>query len=99
MHFLKREERMNEMLHSLESLLKQHQLDEIEIYEEEGEDELYYMGYTVKKGEHVYMVHQPYVKNEKKELALKEPQWTIQSEQGESKGYPSLEDVFNQIKG
>lgn len=99
MQFLKREERMNEMLHSLEPLLEQYQLDEIGIYEEEGVNDLYYMGYTVKKGEHVYMIHQPYVKNEKEELALQEPQWTIQSEQKESKGYSSLEDVLTQIKG
>ncbi|WP_377915389.1 DUF5634 family protein [Bacillus songklensis] len=98
MEFSKREELMAAMTQSLEPMLNEHNLDEIEVYEEEGANELYYMGYTIKKGENVYMIHQPYVKNETGKLALKEHGWTIQSKQGETKGYQSLEEVFNQIQ-
>jgi hypothetical protein len=98
MEFTKREELKANMNRSLESMLHEHKLDEVEVYEEEGARELYYMGYTIKKGENVYMIHQPYIKNETGEIALKDRSWTIQSEHGESKGYQSLEEVFGEIK-
>ncbi|RBW71031.1 DUF5634 family protein [Bacillus taeanensis] len=97
MDFLSREEVISGMNHSLEPMLERYKLDEVGIYEEEGEGETYYMGYTIKKDNKVFMVHLPYEKNQQGELAVKDSNWTIQIEGNEMKNCKTLDQVFNQI--
>ncbi|MFD1738778.1 DUF5634 family protein [Bacillus salitolerans] len=98
MNFTPREEIMNYFVHSLESVMDKYDLDDIGIYEEEGAGSHYYMGYTVRKGDKVYMINQPYVKNDQKHLAIEHEEWTIQSDDGkEVKGIATLDEVFHQI--
>jgi hypothetical protein len=79
-------------------MLDKYDLDDIGIYEEEGQDPHYYMGYTIRKDGLVYMVNRPYVKNENNELAVEKEEWTIQTDEGnEVKGIHSIEEVFQKI--
>ncbi|MBU8906649.1 DUF5634 family protein [Desertibacillus haloalkaliphilus] len=89
---------MNRML---EPLMEKYDLDDIGVYEEEGEAERYYIGYTVKKDGEVYMVNMPFEKDHEGKLALKEGVWTIQADDNddfETHGYYSLDDVFESIE-
>ncbi|WP_078544496.1 DUF5634 family protein [Litchfieldia alkalitelluris] len=97
MEFQSREEVIRDLQKQMPSIMDEFDVEEIGVYEEEGEGNHYYMGYTVRKNGHVYMINTPYVKNDKKELTQAEETWTIQEEEGESKGYRSLNEVFQKI--
>jgi hypothetical protein len=98
MDFSPREEIMNQFVYSIENLLNTFDLDDIGIYEEEGEGKHYYMGYTIRKDGKVYMINQPYIKDEQKNLAVQHNEWTIQTEKGkEIKGFSNLETAFQHI--
>jgi hypothetical protein len=97
MTFLTREEIVGNLQHSMQSLMNQYDVEEIGVYEEEGAGDLYYMGYTIRKNGKVYMINTPYVKNDQNKLSQNSHVWTIQQEEGETKGYQSLDDVFNKI--
>lgn len=98
MNYAPREVILDEFIHSLHSLLEQYDLDDIGIYEEEGEGSHYFMGYTIRKDGNVYMINRPYVKNEENELAIEKDEWTIQTDEGdEVKGVSSIDEVFQKI--
>ncbi|MFC0274033.1 DUF5634 family protein [Metabacillus herbersteinensis] len=97
MEFLSREEVVRDLTDSMQSIMVQYDVEDIGVYEEEGEGNQYYMGYTIRKNGKVYMINTPYVKNEDHELAQQNQIWTIQEGTGESKGYQSLSDVFKKI--
>ncbi|MBM6619965.1 DUF5634 family protein [Bacillus sp. RD4P76] len=87
-----------DFIHSLEPMLEKYDLDDIGIYEEEGQGSNYFMGYTIRKDGKAFMINRPYVKNENKELALEKDEWTIQTDEGdEVKGIQSMEEVFEKI--
>ncbi len=87
----------NDMTHQLKGLMTKYDLEDIGIYEEEGIGDTFYMGYTVRKDGKIYMVNMPYKKDHYGRLALQNQDWTIQFEDGESKGYQSLDEVFSHI--
>lgn len=97
MDFLSREKIIQGLINAMPSIMDKYNLDDIGVYEEEGEGDKYYMGYTIRKNGKVYMINTTYVKNEEKKLAQLHNEWTIQQEEGESKGYQSLENVFDKI--
>jgi hypothetical protein len=97
MDFVKREVIMNELIETLEPMMETYDLDQIGIFEEEGENDLYYMGYTLNKGEEMIVLHMPFVKNARGELALQKQEWTIRMDGNEQKGYHSLEEAMNHI--
>lgn len=97
--FESRGQLVNQLSHSMEPLLNEYQLDDIGVYQEEGVEDLYYAGYTIKKEDKVYMIHQPYSKNKNGEISMVDGQWTIQSDDGnyEKKNIGSLEEAFSYI--
>ena len=97
MEYLSREEIMNDYNRSLELMMEKYQIEDIGIYEEEGEGDSYYFGYTVRKNGKVYMINLPYVKNKNGELAIEKQVWTLQEEDSETKGYRSLDEIFDKI--
>jgi hypothetical protein len=97
MDFISRKEIIAGLNHSLEPMLNKYNLDEIGVYEEEGEGKTYYMGYTIKKDNHVFMIHLPYEKNNEGELSVKDSTWTIQSENNEVRGIETLDQAVNQM--
>lgn len=97
MEFIQREAILNEMNHSLHSILKKYDLEDVGIFQEEGEGNRYYLGYTVRKNGEVYMIHQEFTKNKEGDLASNEQSWVIESDDGDSRGYDSLDAVFDHI--
>jgi len=89
---------LNDFKESLPVLIKQYNLAEAAVFEEEGDENTYYIGYTVKKSGNTYHIHMPFEKNDEDHLTLVKPEWTIQAEEAEYKGYESLDDVFEKIK-
>ncbi|QHE51775.1 DUF5634 family protein [Pontibacillus sp. HMF3514] len=97
MDYISVETILNDFKESLSVLIKQYNLAEASIYEEEGEGDTYYIGYTVLKGGKTYHIHMPFEKNDEDHLALAKPEWTIQAENAEYKGFESLDEVFDKI--
>ncbi|MBL5772457.1 DUF5634 family protein [Bacillus sporothermodurans] len=97
MDYLNREILINQMNAQLKELMDHYQLEDIGIYEEEGAGDDYYLGYTVRKNGEVYMINMPYMKDAYGNLGLKNRDWTIQSDEGEKKGFHNLDEVFDHI--
>ena len=100
MIYLQREVIVNDLMHSFKPLMENHQLEDIAVFEEEGEGDTYYMGYSVRKNDSVYMIHRPFKKNEKDELTPVSNEWIIESDAGdniEARGFENLDEVFEQI--
>ncbi len=98
MEFYARETILNEMNQSLPNMLSKYDLEDIGIFEEEGEGNSYYLGYTVRKNGDVNMIHQKFRKNAAGHLAPAERQvWVIESDDGDFRIYKSLDDVFQYL--
>lgn len=100
MDFLSREEILNNLQQSMPTFINQYHLDDIGLYEEQGQGDIYYMGYTVKKDGKTYHIHTPYHKNEHGQLASKQSSWTAEPDEPDKedlKGYTDLESVFRDI--
>lgn len=97
MEFFPRDAIINEMNKSLSSILHQYNLEDVGVFEEEGEGNSYYLGYTIRKNNEVYMIHQQFTKNDQGELTVTNNEWIIESDDGDTRGYQSLEDVFHYI--
>lgn len=55
-----REEILNDLQRSFQTYMNQFNLDDIGIFEEQGQGNTYYIGYTVKKDGKTYHIHTPY---------------------------------------
>jgi Family of unknown function (DUF5634) len=100
LEFLTREEILNDLQQSMPTFMNQYNLDDIGLYEEQGQGDVYYMGYTVKKNGKTYHIHTPYHKNESGQLASQQTSWTAEPDEPNKedlKGYDSLESVFQDI--
>ncbi|MGO4886856.1 DUF5634 family protein [Anaerobacillus sp. MEB173] len=97
MEFLPRESVIREMNRSLHSMIEKYDLEDIGVFEEEGEGNNYHLGYTIRKNGEVYMVHQPYEKNNQGELTPVNREWVIESDAGDTRGYQSLNEVIQYI--
>ncbi|WPL42447.1 DUF5634 family protein [Priestia megaterium] len=63
MEYVKRETAISELTHHMDDILNKYNLQGVSVYEEEGEGNHYYLGYTVKKDDHVFMLNRPYIKD------------------------------------
>ena len=100
MEFLSREEIIHELQESFQGIMNQYNIDDIGIFEEEGQGERYYMGYTVKKRGKTYHIHSPYLKNRNGGLSPVQHEWTVESDEPQKedlKGFHDLESVFRDI--
>ncbi|MCQ6276234.1 DUF5634 family protein [Bacillus sp. V3B] len=100
MKYLSREQIINELQQSLQDYIEQYDIDSIGIFEEQGQDHQYYMGYTVNKGGKTYHIHTPYTKNNQGGLSPVQNEWTVESDEPRKedlRGYESLESVFRDI--
>jgi hypothetical protein len=98
--FLSREEILNDLQQSMSTFINQYNLDDIGLYEEQGQGDVYYMGYTVKKNGKTYHIHTPYHKNEHGQLTSQQKSWTAEPDEPNKedlKGYTDLESVFQDI--
>jgi hypothetical protein len=97
MEYINREALVTELTSRFQALMDEYDLEDIGVYEEQGAEDEYYVGFTVRKEGEVYMINLPYTKNQQGELSVKEQDWTIQAENGELHGYRNLDDVFTAI--
>jgi len=95
MEYLAREEVVDRLNQELDEMMTKYQLEDIGVFEEQGEGAMYYMGFTVRKDGEVFMVHKPFAKNEKGQLAATKEGWVIESDEGDTSGYPSLDAAFS----
>lgn len=100
MEYLSREQILNELQQSFQTYIDQYNIDNIGIFEEEGQDDRYYIGYTISKGGKTYHIHSPYTKNSQGELSPIQNEWTVESDEPQKedlRGYDNLESVFRDI--
>lgn len=100
MEFLPREKIINELQQPFQSYIEKYGIDDIGIFEEHGEGDRYYLGYTVNKDGKTFHIHSPYLKNDQGELALENDEWTLESDNPsleDQRGYDDLESVFRNI--
>ncbi|WP_158737902.1 DUF5634 family protein [Alteribacillus sp. YIM 98480] len=93
MEFIPREQLINELQDSFKPLMEKYDIDNIGVFEEEGQDDSYYVGYTVSKNGKVYMVHHPYTKNKDGHLARAQGGWTVETDEPGTMDEESFEDV------
>ncbi|SEM93507.1 hypothetical protein SAMN05192533_10752 [Mesobacillus persicus] len=95
-----REEILNDLQRSFETYMNQFNLDDIGIYEEQGQGNTYYIGYTVKKDGRTYHIHTPYHQNEHGGFTSGKKEWTVEPDDPNKEdlsGYDDLESVLRDI--
>jgi hypothetical protein len=97
MEFVPRSVIIHEFIDALQPLMDVYHLDQVGIFEEEGEGNKYYIGYTINKDDKMIVLHMPFVKNERGELALEKQEWTVRKDGREQKGYYSLQAAMDEI--
>jgi len=100
MVFLSREQIINELEQSFQLYIEKFGIENIGIFEEEGQGDRYYLGYTAKKDGKTYHIHIPYTKNKNGDLSPINNEWTVESDEPEGedlKGYDNLESVFREM--
>lgn len=96
-----REEIMNTLQQSFHSLMNTYQLEDIGLFEEQGPNGEYYMGYTINQNGGTYMLHQTYKTNSDGQFALITKEWTIETDEpnyDDKKGYVSIEEAFQHLQ-
>jgi hypothetical protein len=100
MEYLSREQIINELQDSFQPYIQKFDIDDIGVFEEQGQDDRYYLGYTVKKAGKTYHIHLPYTKNNDGGLSPVKAEWTVETDdpqEDDHKGYSDLESVFREI--
>ncbi|EDL64833.1 hypothetical protein BSG1_13626 [Bacillus sp. SG-1] len=99
MAFLSREQLINELQTSFPSLMEEYGLEEIGVFEEEGQKDQYYLGYTVKKDGKAYMIHLPYKKDHDGGLEPSSQQWTIESDDPDAADHTGFDSMESALRG
>lgn len=100
MDFLPREQVINGLQQSFQSYLDKYNVDDIGIFEEHGEGDRYFLGYTVNKNGKTYHIHSPYIKNDQGELAKEKDEWVVEPDDPnaeDQRGFSSIDSVFREI--
>lgn len=100
MEYSNRNEVIQELQQSFQSLMTKYGIEDIGVFEEQGQKDLYHMGYTIRKEGKTYMVHTPYVKNEDGQLASGNDEWTIETDEPDTKnvsGFKELDEALRSL--
>ncbi|EPR28878.1 hypothetical protein I656_01445 [Geobacillus sp. WSUCF1] len=97
MEFAPRSVVIEEFIDTLEPMMEAYGLDQVGIFEEHGEGNRYYVGYTINKDDEMITIHMPFVKNERGELALEKQEWTVRKDGREKKGFHSLQEAIEEV--
>ncbi|WP_318505739.1 DUF5634 family protein [Bacillus sp. T3] len=100
MEYLSREQIINQLQQSFQPYLQQFGLDDIGVFEEHGQGNQYYIGYSAKKGDKTYHIHTPFMKNNNGELAPLNQNWTVETDEPDRKdhgGYQNVESALRDI--
>ncbi|WP_078556254.1 DUF5634 family protein [Bacillus alkalicellulosilyticus] len=98
MTYESREAIIGSMSNKLDMILNTYELEEIGIFEEQGEGNEYYIGYTLRKDDEMYMIHTPYEKNGEGLLQPKKQEWTIELNDSEIHGISSFEEAMKKLE-
>ncbi|WP_053218254.1 DUF5634 family protein [Virgibacillus senegalensis] len=85
---------------SFRPLMEKYNIDDIGTFEEEGAEDDYYIGYTVRKNGRIYMVHMPFKKTGEGQLALAKQEWTVETDDPTDEdisGFPTIDAVFEHL--
>lgn len=93
MQFLSRDDIINDLQQSFQTYINKYGLDDIGIFEEEGQGNQYYIGFTAKKSGRTYHIHAPFIKNQNGELTPSQNDWTIESDEPDRKDLHGFNDV------
>jgi hypothetical protein len=100
MEYITREEIMNDLQRSFHSLMDSYKLEDIGIFEEQGPNGEYYIGYTINQNGGTYMLHQTYMANHAGQFGLITKEWTIETDEPnfhDKKGFGSIEEAFQHL--
>jgi Family of unknown function (DUF5634) len=98
--YLSREQIMNELQQSFQPYLNMYGIENIGIFEEEGQDNRYYLGYTTRKDGQTHHIHLPFQKNNDGGLSPMDSKWTVESDnplEKDLKEFEDLDHVFREI--
>ena len=100
MEFLSREQIINDLQQSFQPYIEKFGIEGIGIFEEEGQDDRYYLGYTARKEGKTYHIHTPFIKNNNGDLTPIKNEWTVETDEPQEddlRGYSDVESAFRQI--
>ncbi|MGA5689286.1 DUF5634 family protein [Cytobacillus pseudoceanisediminis] len=100
MEFLPREQIISALQEPFQSYLNKYEIDDIGIFEEEGQDHYCYIGYTVKKAGKTYHVHSPFIKDGNGGLTPAENEWTIEPDEPDSidrRGFNNIDQALQEL--
>ena len=98
MEYLTREQIINDLQQSYQPYIDKFGIEDIGIFEEEGQDDQYYIGYTARKEGKTYHIHTPFKKNDKGELTPIKSEWTIESDEPERKDIHGFRDIESALR-
>ncbi|WP_338451080.1 DUF5634 family protein [Niallia oryzisoli] len=98
MEYLTREQIINDLQQSFQPYIDKFDIEDIGIFEEEGQDDQYFIGYTARKEGKTYHIHTPFKKNNHGELTPIKNEWTIESDEPEREDIRGFKDVESALR-
>ncbi|WP_026561254.1 DUF5634 family protein [Bacillus sp. J37] len=100
MKYSNRDEVINDLQKAFQPLISKYDIEDIGVFEEQGQKDQYHMGYTIRKDGKTFMVHTPYLKNESGQLLAANNEWTVETDEPNSKdvnGYKGLDEALRSL--
>ena len=100
MEYTNRDEVIKNLQQAFQPLISKYDIEDIGVFEEQGEKNQYHLGYTIRRDGKTYMVHTPYLKNEIGQLSASNSEWTVETDEPNSKdvnGYKELDDALRSL--
>lgn len=100
MDYTNREEVIRDLQKAFQPLIRQYDIEDIGVFEEQGQKNQYHIGYTIRKDGKTYMVHTPYLANKNGHLSASNGVWTIETDEPTSKdltGYKALDEALRSL--
>ncbi|PMC34119.1 hypothetical protein CJ195_24480 [Bacillus sp. UMB0899] len=100
MQFTNRDKVIKDLQQAFQPLIEQYGIEDIGVFEEQGQKNQYHMGYTIRKDGKTYMVHTPYFKNELGQLSAGNSEWTVETDEPSSEdigGYKGLDEALRSL--
>jgi len=98
MEYLTREQIINDLQQSYQPYMDKFDIEDIGIFEEEGQDDQYYIGYTARKEGKTYHIHTPFKKNHRGELTPIKNEWTIESDEPQREDLHGFRDIESALR-
>ncbi|HZH58551.1 MAG TPA: DUF5634 family protein [Metabacillus sp.] len=100
MEYTTRDKVIRDLQQAFQPLMDKYEIEDIGVFEEQGQNNQYHMGYTIRKEGKTYMVHTPYLKNENGQLKPGNDEWTVETDEPNSKdlsGFKEIDDALRSL--